>query len=304
MPTNQTLSRHKLILDRLRRSPASRDEIFEYLAAKADAEHEAERNSRSTFERDKAAILKNYGIQIHYRASDGKYIIDDNGPENTGLRLLEAFDLMNLLRNADGHAGHMILDTRRPAGTEHFSSLEAAIREQREVRFDYFKYDQGSLSERKVKPYALKEFRGRWYLLAQQGEEQELKTYGLDRMSGIGILKRKFKRTLDFDATAHYRDYFGITRQHDGAALQDIELWFDRLQGAYVKSLPLHASQELISEDERGIRIRLRLYITHDFVMELLSYGASMRVIAPEALRERVLREFGAALNLYNDEGL
>jgi hypothetical protein len=50
-------------------------------------------------------------------------------------------------------------------------------------------------------------------------------------------------------------------------------LSFDDYQGKYIKSLPLHESQQTISDSENELQIKLKLYITHDFIMELLSYG-------------------------------
>lgn len=302
MPTTSTLNRHYRIIDRLRRSPATREEIQRYISDRSAAEHESDRGSRSTFERDKQRILLHYGIAISYRPSDGKYFIDDSGPESTALRLLEAFDLMNLFRAANAHAGQVIPDTRRPAGSEHFYILLTAIQQKTEVRFQYLNYETDVSTERQVKPYALKEFRGRWYLVAERSGVPALRTYGLDRISELEQRRTRFKRSIPFDPATHYEAYFGITGAHDNL-VQDVELWFDPLQGAYVKSLPLHASQQLLSDTDDGVRIALKLYITHDFVMELLSYGATLRVIAPESLKTRVRGALQAALDLYKNEG-
>ncbi len=298
MSVRASITRHILILERLRRSPATQQEIVDFIAARTGREHEEERRSRRTFIRDKEDILLLYGIDISYDRSDKKYRLDDTAPGNQSQRLLEAFDIMNLLRSSDEHAGHVILETRRPSGTEHFSTLEKAIRNRTEVRFDYLSFETGVASERTVRAYALKEFRGRWYLLAQRGEAPVLRTYGLDRISNLDARRTSFERSVPFDPAVYFRDYFGITGQHaDG--VQEILLRFDALQGSYVKSLPLHSSQELVSEDVDGIVVRLRLYITHDFIMELLSYGSRMQVIAPGALRARIREELAGALKRY-----
>jgi predicted DNA-binding transcriptional regulator YafY len=56
----------------------------------------------------------------------------------------------------------------------------------------------------------------------------------------------------------------------------------------YLKSLPLHPSQEVLHDSEDEFRIKLRLRITPDFIMEILSRGWSLKVIQPDSLRERV----------------
>ena len=55
-----------------------------------------------------------------------------------------------------------------------------------------------------------------------------------------------------------------------------------------MKTLPLHHSQQILSEDETGITVKLRLRITNDFVMELLSRSRSVEVVAPHTLRTRL----------------
>ena len=63
-----------------------------------------------------------------------------------------------------------------------------------------------------------------------------------------------------------------------------IILSFDPVQGKYIKTLPLHEPQELLQDDDEEYRIKLKLYITHDLIMELLSYGSDMNVIKPARL--------------------
>jgi predicted DNA-binding transcriptional regulator YafY len=55
-----------------------------------------------------------------------------------------------------------------------------------------------------------------------------------------------------------------------------------------LKSLPLHHSQEVLKDEENEFIIKLRLRITPDFIMEILSRGSSLKVIQPDSLRERV----------------
>jgi predicted DNA-binding transcriptional regulator YafY len=42
------------------------------------------------------------------------------------------------------------------------------------------------------------------------------------------------------------------------------------------------------------------LYITHDFIMELLSYGSRLKVISPEALKRELAENYSRALRLYD----
>jgi hypothetical protein len=55
-----------------------------------------------------------------------------------------------------------------------------------------------------------------------------------------------------------------------------------------LKSLPLHHSKEVLRDTDDEFRIKLRLRITPDFIIEILSRSTSLKVIQPDALRERI----------------
>ena len=63
-----------------------------------------------------------------------------------------------------------------------------------------------------------------------------------------------------------------------------IILSFNAFQGKYIKSLPLHHTQQIIVDNEDELQINLELFLTHDFIMELLSYGDDMKVLQPAKL--------------------
>ena len=69
---------------------------------------------------------------------------------------------------------------------------------------------------------------------------------------------------------------------------EDVVIKYDRLDGSFVKSLPLHHTQRVIEENEDSITIGLKLRITNDFVMALLSRSRSIEIIKPHSLRQRI----------------
>ena len=60
------------------------------------------------------------------------------------------------------------------------------------------------------------------------------------------------------------------------------------MQGKYIKSLPLHDTQTILTDTEDEMKIQLKLCVTHDFLMELLSFGANVKVIEPESLVSQI----------------
>jgi len=63
--------------------------------------------------------------------------------------------------------------------------------------------------------------------------------------------------------------------------------------------LPLHETQEILKDNDEELQIKLKLFITRDFIMELLSHGDSVKVIKPDSLIEEVKMTYQKSLQLY-----
>jgi predicted DNA-binding transcriptional regulator YafY len=169
------------------------------------------------------------------------------------------------------------------------------------INLTHQKYDSDDPRKRLVEPYALKEAKGRWYLFAKDCGDKILKTFGLDRILDFENTSKRFDYPKNLDVNEFFRDCFGVINSEDGKQ-QEIILSFDPEQGKYIKSYPIHESQTIITDDEGELRVKLNLCITHDLIMELLSYGDTMEVIAPKSLREEIITIFGKALKYYEEQ--
>ena len=168
------------------------------------------------------------------------------------------------------------------------------------VNFPYHKYHDDIIVKREVEPYALKEFKGRWYLIAKDQNDKDVKTFGLDRIQELNITKKKFTPPENFNANALYEDYFGIVNSSDNKA-EEIILSFDSFNGKYIKSFPLHKSQQILVDNKKETRIKLFLHTTLDFEIELLSHGDRVKIIAPESLRKRMREIYKSAMDKNNE---
>ncbi|MDZ7848137.1 MAG: WYL domain-containing protein [Owenweeksia sp.] len=241
--------------------------------------------SKRTFDRDKADFRETFGISIRYTASQRGYYIEEDAYHNQGFeRILEAFDIFNALRLSQDVWPFIHLEQRRPQGTENLYGLLHAIKNKLEIRFTYHKFWEEEKSLRHVAPYGLKEYRNRWYVLAKDFKDDQLKTFGLDRLSELQMTNRKMDTSKPVDVEEYFRYCFGVIQWHEEP--EEIELAFTAFQGKYIKTLPLHSTQEILEDSKKQLRVKLKLHITYDFTMELLSYGSDVMVIAPKRLKK------------------
>jgi predicted DNA-binding transcriptional regulator YafY len=299
MSKRESIARYNLIIKKLRKHPASFVEIADYLALESELQEYNFNVSKRTFQRDLEDIRSLYNIDIQFDFSRKVYFLDFDEQPDINERILEAFDTFNALNLSDRLSNNIHFEKRRPQGTENLYGLLHAIKNQLQIKFTYQKFWEDELTKRNVEPYALKEFRNRWYVLANDLKDNKVKSFALDRLSDLDITKKRFQFPDDFNVNRHYKYCFGIISPN-GHKPEEIELSFDPFQGKYIKTLPLHESQQILIDNEEELRIKLTLFITHDFFMELLSYGENLRVIKPESLINDLKSTFKNVLKLYD----
>ena len=255
--------------------------------------------SQRTFQRDLKEIRNLFGIDIEYSRLEKGYFISQNEAEQMNFqRMIEAFDMFNSLNLAQDLTPYVHLEQRRPQGTENISVLLHAIKNRLCIKFEHQKFWEEEISHRLAAPYALKEFRNRWYVIAADRKDGNIKSFGLDRLSKLEITNEHFTYPEGYSVEESYRHCFGIIRSNDDEP-QDIILSFTPFEGKYIKTLPLHHTQEILADNQEELRVKLRLYLTHDLLMELLSHGKSVKIIRPKSLAEQVKQAHKEAFERY-----
>lgn len=298
MSKRESIARYSLIIKKLRRHPCNFSEIADYLGIESELQEYDLNISKRTFQRDVEDIRSLYNIDIQYDFSRRVYFVDFERQPEVNERMLEAFDTFNALKISDRLSEYIHFERRRPQGTENLYGLLHAIKNKFQIVFTYQKFGDEDLSERKAEPYALKEFRNRWYVIVNDLKDKMVKSFALDRLSELEIGKERFQVMNEFNVNEHFKYCFGIISPNDDKP-QEVILSFESLQGKYIKSLPFHESQEILKDTEEELLIKLTLFLTHDFIMELLSYGGNVKVIQPESLIADLKKAYQDALNLY-----
>lgn len=299
------ISRYLLILKKLKVKPYSTYEElqtyienqFDYLQMQDDTLNIG--FSKRTLQRDIKEIRNVFGIDIEYSKSNKGYYISQSETENMNFqRMMEAFDMFNSLNLAQDLTPFIHLEKRRPQGTENLYGLLHAIKNRFKIKFTYQKFWEEELSQRLAEPYALKEFKNRWYIMAKDSKDSNIKSFALDRLTNLEITNQTYQYPDNYSIEQSYRYCFGIISPNDEEP-QDIILSFDPFQGKYIKSLPLHDTQQVLVDNDEEMKIKLRLCLTHDLLMELLSFGDNMKVIEPKSLADQIKQAHEKAYRQY-----
>jgi predicted DNA-binding transcriptional regulator YafY len=298
MAHTDKLIRYHLIIKKLRRKDCTFDEIKDYLSLESDLQERNLNVSKRTFQRDIDAINAIYNIHIQFDFSNQVYYINYDNQLELNNRLLEVLDMFNALNISERLSKNIQFEQRKAQGTAYLHDFLEAIKRKQIIKFGHQKFWDSEITNRKVKPLALKEFRSRWYVIAEDTKDSKIKSFGLDRIHEPKISRESFDLPENFDVNDFYRHSFGIIGPNNNVP-EEIILSFNSDQKKYIKTLPLHPSQEIISETDQELVIRLKLIITFDFIMELLSMAGNLKVIQPQSLINEIKTKAQDILNQY-----
>ncbi len=184
------------------------------------------------------------------------------------------------------------------ARTDILPMLRRAIIQRRRVRFDYHtRYttdgDQAH-NTREVDPYALIHVSGAWHLVGYCHLREGIRTFRLERITGQPVvLNMPFVRPHDFKVTRRSAQERPIT----------VRVLFDAETARWVKESPSFF-QVAVEEVADGYLVTLNIRQEEEIMQWLLGWGAHIRVLEPDSLRERVMAEIQAMLRNYEFESL
>jgi proteasome accessory factor B len=169
------------------------------------------------------------------------------------------------------------LDSDEPA----FEPCYTAARDRRLVEFDYRRPDEGAPARRRVQPWGVVAWHGRWYLVGHDLDRQAPRVFRLSRVAGAPRVTGPagaFEPPADLDLAAVVARQDGgeeqlvVVRARPGAAI-----------GLRRTAVPLGPA------DDGDDRLQLRTTEPWRLADDLAAYGADVLVEAPRSVRDAVV---------------
>lgn len=183
---------------------------------------------------------------------------------------------------------------------KHFNPLFDYIKSKTAIELTYRKFNSDIVTTRTVHPYHLKEYQNRWYLVGWcENHPDHLSCFGFERIIDFSKSKEEFVENPGFDVEDYFNSMLGLTIP-DGSVPQDVLLWVENRDYPYVQSNPIHHSQKYVKDADGGKIISLHLYINYELEMRIMSYGARMKVLAPEELQRKMKERCQEMAELYD----
>jgi proteasome accessory factor B len=172
-----------------------------------------------------------------------------------------------------------------------FAPLVAAARQRREVSFDYRVPERDSPSTRRLQPWGVVCWRGRWYVVGHDLDRAATRCFRLSRLVGPVRLAGPpdvFTPPTDVDLMSHVTQTSEPVERHGRATVlvrpgraDGLRRWADRVQTSAdgdLVVLPYHGPDDLASW--------------------LVGYGPDVRVLDPPEVRDAVIGRLKEITNL------
>ena len=259
---------------------------------------------RQTFDRWKGNILMSLGVLIECNWKDNfrYYIANPESLKNGTLNrwLLDTYaTAQDLLQHSTLH--DRILVEPVPSSQKFLTDILNAIKETKLIRLSYRSFKRKKSYTFPVAPYCLKLFQRRWYLLALSINDNKIRVYGLDRVEHLEILKEAFVLPQDFNAHTYFSSYFGVVIE-DSKSIERVIIRAYGRQQHYLRSLPLHESQQEVFTCDEYADFELLVRPTYDLCMELLKFGNMVEVMQPATLRHEMHNWAKDLWNIYKND--
>lgn len=252
-----------------------------------------------TFHRYKDAIQEMFQIDIRYNKSRGYYIENTEDIQRDELRqwLIGTFAVENLIGESSELRRRILLEDI-PSGQRHLTPIIEAMRDGVKIRIMYQSFHSAEPSTFILAPYCVRVFRQRWYVLGTSEKGKELRLYGLDRILNTERTTTPFVLPENFDAEAFFANGYGVTV--DERKPEIVRISVDAYQANYLRSLPIHPSQEETERNNDYSVFQFFIVPTYEFIKELLSYGGTLEVLSPKWLRKEMKQEALTMNEIYN----
>jgi predicted DNA-binding transcriptional regulator YafY len=185
-------------------------------------------------------------------------------------------------------------------GNEYIDDIFSAIKEKTPLRISYQSFKAKSPDQYIFHPYLLKEYRNRWFLIGRKENSNTITNLALDRIKSIKNSSSPYLHNDLFQTEVYFNNLIGVSVP-TGERIQEIEIKVTSKQAPYVRTKPIHHTQEIIKEYSNGdILIRLYLICNYELKSTLLGFGCDLEVTKPADLREEIKNILQSAVHCYS----
>ncbi|WP_163875699.1 helix-turn-helix transcriptional regulator [Paenibacillus favisporus] len=207
--------------------------------------------------------------------------------------------MLDLQRLTSGFS--VISSASHPGIVPMLRQLEQAILDGQTLLIAYRKENSDSAKERSIDPYGLTLRRNEWYLIAFCHQSSEIRTFRVDRIESVFRTEAFFITPENFSTEDYFREQSHKEREAEGPMV------LIRIEGD-TRSLDAicshwHMHHYLPERTDAEARFLIDIPTIDKYLPRyLLTFGTSIRVLEPIALKNQIKAMAGQIAELYADD--
>ena len=184
----------------------------------------------------------------------------------------------------------------RKNSLENFEEVGNALLKRQRLQIKYYSKGANETTTREVSPQRLIFYRDNWYLDAYCHMRKGLRSFALDGVRQASLLNKKAEEISEKELQENFAESYGI---FSGKATQRAKLRFTPERARWVAGETWHGQQVAHYDKDGYYLLEFDYNQDPELVMEILKHGSSIEVIAPSALKKRVVEELKKTLEIY-----
>lgn len=184
-------------------------------------------------------------------------------------------------------------------GLQHLDMLYHSVVHKKPVKLSYQSFSAREPSSFVFHIWWLKEFKNRWFAVGIKDGKRFILNLALDRILYVEPAEEAvYLDSKELTAERYYRDVIGVTVSPN-MRVKKVRIHVTKDNAPYVETKPLHHSQQVLERNDAGIVIQIEVQLNYELEREILGFGESMTVLAPESLKKRICERMHQAAAKY-----
>ncbi len=208
------------------------------------------------------------------------------------------------LLEASGHSAVEISErvgllsmARRTVEPRFFADITIALLERKRIEISAWNRRRNETNTRTISPQRLVHYRDNWYLDAWCHLRNDLRSFSMDAIQRLKILREKARNVDSVKLDSHLSSAYGIFA---GQPKAWAVLRFSPERARWVQSERWHRDKQSEVLPDGGYRLTIPYADERELLMDILRHGRHVEVEAPRSLRQAVADEVAALTAAYH----
>ena len=167
-----------------------------------------------------------------------------------------------------------------------FALLYEAIARKYRVEICYDSLFEDGYINVELCPYHLLYKNGTWHVLGRSSRDRNVRTFELGRIKEIKTTQKSFAGDEHFNVSEYLGRAWSVSPE---GHIYDVRLRFLPKAARAVAEVKWHSTQKVVFDNDGSAIVEFRVDGLSEITWWVLSYGDQVQVLAPRALRARVL---------------